>query len=217
MFPKKYSNLLFILVFITVENYYSLSMDSGSFVVFIAPGLIIMIVAQESYDNSSATLIHMKQIGSLDDWLMAPIYRIEILISLIFTSLIIGIILALFNFFIFNLGFKFRIIGATIFSILLSLSSWAFIQSYSEKVVIEGAKYVPIVYDNGFDLIIAKADDDFPEESIEPTLEQLSENLRKGSRSGANVKIKIRKLEKISDGISKPVVIGEVQKNVKMN
>ena len=80
------TNLLFILVFITVENYYSLSMDSGSFVEFIAPGLIIMIVAQESYDNSSATLIHMKQIGSLDDWLMAPIYRIEILISLILTS-----------------------------------------------------------------------------------------------------------------------------------
>jgi len=63
----------------------------------------------------------------------------------------------------------------------------------------------------------AKADDGTPEKSIEPTLEQLSENLRKGSRSGANVKIKIRKLEKISDGISKPVVIGEVQKNVKMN
>ena len=119
--------------------------------------------------------------------------------------------------FIFNLGFKFRIIGATIFSLLLSLSSWAFIQSYTEKISIEDAKYLPIVYDNGFDLIIAKANDDFPEESIEPTLEQLSENLRKGSRSGANIKIKIRKLEKISDGISKPVVIGEVQKNVKMN
>ena len=127
--------------------------------------------------------------------------------------LLIGTLIA----FIFNFGFKFRIIGATIFSLLLSLSSWAFIQSYTENVTIEGAEYVPIVYDNGFDLIIAKADDKFPEESIEPTLEQLSENLRKGSRSGANVKIKIRKLEKISDGISKPVIIGEVQKNVLMN
>ena len=119
--------------------------------------------------------------------------------------------------FIFNFGFKFRITGATIFALLLSLSSWAFIQSYTEKVVIEGSKYLPIVYDNGFDLIIAKAEDDFPEEAIKPTLEQLSENLRKGSRSGANVKIKIRKLEKISDGVSKPVIIGEVQKNVRMN
>tara|TARA_B100000161_G_scaffold200091_1_gene145948 strand:+ start:10 stop:453 length:444 start_codon:yes stop_codon:yes gene_type:complete len=119
--------------------------------------------------------------------------------------------------FIFNFGFKFRIIGATIFALLLSLSSWAFIQSYTEKVEIEGSKYLPIVYDNGFDLIIAKAEDDFPEEAIKPTLEQLSENLRKGSRSGANVKIKIRKLDKISDGVSKPVIIGEVQKNVRMN
>ena len=118
---------------------------------------------------------------------------------------------------VFDFSFKFRIIGATIFSLLLSLSSWAFIQSYSEKVIIENAKYLPIVYDNGFDLIIAKAEDDFPEESIEPTLKQLSENLRKGSRSGANVKIKIRKLDKISDDVSKPVVIGEVQKSVKMN
>ena len=119
--------------------------------------------------------------------------------------------------FIFNFGFKFRIIGATIFSLLLSLSSWAFIQSYSEKVVIEDAKYLPIVYDNGFDLIIAKAEEDFPEESIKPTLDQLSENLRKGSRSGAEVKIKIRKLEKVSNDISRPVIIGEVQKNVTMN
>ncbi len=129
----------------------------------------------------------------------------------------IFLLLATMIAFIFNFGFKFRIIGATIFSLLLSLSSWAFIQSYSEKTLIDGAKYLPIVYDNGFDLIIAKAEDNFPEESIEPTLEQLSENLRKGSRSGANVRIKIRKLEKISDGVSKPVVVGEVKKNVKMN
>jgi len=132
---------------------------------------------------------------------------------------ILGIFLLIVSLvaFVFNFSFKFRIIGATIFSILLSLSSWAFIQSYSEKIVIEGAKYLPIVYDNGFDLIIAKAEDDFPEKSIAPTLEQLSENLRKGSRSGAKVKIKIRKLEKISDDVTRPVVIGEVQKIVKMN
>ena len=131
----------------------------------------------------------------------------------------LGIFLSLITIvaFIFNFGFKFRIIGATIFSLLLSLSSWAFMQSYSEKVVVEGARYVPIVYDNGFDLIIAKAEDDFPDEAIEPTLQQLSDNLRKGSRSGANVKIKIRKLEKISDEISKPVIIGEIEKTVSMN
>ena len=127
--------------------------------------------------------------------------------------LFLGIIIA----FIFNFGFKFRIVGATIFSLLLSLSSWAFIQSYSENVEIEGSRYLPIVYDNGFDLIIAKAEDDFPMEAVEPTLQQLSENLRKGSRSGANVKIKIRKLVKFSNNVTKPVIIGEIEKTVKMN
>ena len=131
----------------------------------------------------------------------------------------LGIFLFLGTFiaFIFNLSFKYRITGAAIFSLLLSLSSWAFIQSYTEKINIDGAKYVPIVYDNGFDLIVTKADDEFPKEAIEPTLKQLSENLKKGSRSGSNVKIKIRKLEKISKDVSKPVVIGETEKSFTMN
>ena len=129
------------------------------------------------------------------------------------TFLLVGALIA----FIFNFGFKFRIVGATIFSLLLSLSSWAFIQSYTENIKIDGAKYVPVVYDNGFDLIITKADNDFPEEAIEPTLKQLSENLKKGSRSGSKVKIKIRKLEKITNDISKPVIIGEIEKSFAMN
>ena len=119
--------------------------------------------------------------------------------------------------FIFNFGFKFRITGATIFSLLLSLSSWAFIQSYSENIKIEGARYLPTVYDNGFDLIITKADENFPEEAIKPTLNQLSENLKKGSRSGSKVKIKIRKLERISNGVSRPVIIGETEKSFQIN
>ena len=119
--------------------------------------------------------------------------------------------------FIFNFNFKFRITGATIFSLLLSLSSWAFIQSYSQNIKVEGAKYVPIVYDNGFDLIIAKANNDFPLEAIEPTLKQLSDNLRKGSRSGSKVKIKIRTLEKVSEGISRPIILGETEKIINFN
>ena len=127
--------------------------------------------------------------------------------------LFLGALIAFF----FNFGFKFRITGATIFTLLLSLSSWAFIQSYTENIKVEGSKYVPVVYDNGFDLIITKADNEFPKEAIEPTLKQLSANLKKGSRSGSKVKIKIRKLEKISGDVSKPVIIGEIEKSFKMN
>ena len=115
--------------------------------------------------------------------------------------------------FLFNFPIKFRLTGATIFSFLLSIFSWAFLQSYSENIKVEGAVYLPIVYDNGSDLIITKADQDLPIESIEPSLEQISSNLKKGSRSGRKVKIRIRRLEKISEGISKPIVIGEIEKS----
>ena len=115
--------------------------------------------------------------------------------------------------FFFNFPLKFRLTGATIFSFLLSIFSWAFLQSYSENIKIEGAVYLPVVYDNGSDLIITKADEDLPLESIEPTLEQISSNLKKGSRSGRKVKIRIRRLEKISEGVSKPIIIGEVEKS----
>ena len=136
---------------------------------------------------------------------------------LIFGSLGIFLFLVTLISFIFNFNFKFRITGATIFSLLLSLSSWAFIQSYSQNIKVEGAKYVPIVYDNGFDLVIAKANNDFPLEAIEPTLKQLSDNLQKGSRSGSKVKIKIRTLETISEGISKPIILGETEKIINFN
>ena len=115
--------------------------------------------------------------------------------------------------FFFNFSLKFRLTGATIFSFLLSIFSWAFLQSYSDNVKVEGAIYLPTVYDNGSDLIIMKADKEFPAESIEPTLKQISSNLKRGSRSGRKVKIRIRTLEQISKGVSKPIVIGEIEKS----
>ena len=128
---------------------------------------------------------------------------------------LIGLILLMMTLiaFIFNFSFKFRLTGVTIFSFLLSVSSWAFLQSYSKNITIEGAIYVPIVYDNGSDLIIAKAPNDFPRESIDPTLEQISQNLKRGSRSGRNVIIRIRGLEKISEDVSQPIILGEIEKS----
>ena len=113
----------------------------------------------------------------------------------------------------FDFKIKFRLTGATIFSFLLSLFSWAFLQSYIENVKIEGAVYVPIVYDNGSNLIIAKANNEFQQISVKPTLEQLLINLKKGSRSGQKVTIRIRRLEKTSEDVSKPIILGEVEKS----
>ena len=112
-------------------------------------------------------------------------------------------------------GIKFRLTGITIFTLLLSASCWAFDQSYRPPINVEGYKYAPIVYDNGFDLVVAQASNDFPEEAIKPTLLQIAENLKGGGRNGAQVKVRLRKIESAGDGISKPIVLGEIINDLK--
>ena len=107
--------------------------------------------------------------------------------------------------------------GITIFTFLLSISSWAFLQSYVKPIKVEGSIYVPKVFDNGTDLIIVKANSDFPESAIKPTLEQVSRNLKVGSRSGVLVKIKLRKVDYVEEGISKPILLGEITKDFRIN
>ncbi len=117
--------------------------------------------------------------------------------------------------YLFNWGIKFRLTGTTIFTLLLSASCWAFEQSYTPPFNVEGYKYAPIVYDNGFDLVVAQASNDFPEEAIKPTLLQIAGNLKGGGRNGAQVKVRIRKIESDGNGISKPIVLGEIINDLK--
>ena len=117
--------------------------------------------------------------------------------------------------YLFRWGIKFRLTGITIFTLLLSASCWAFDQSYRPPFNVEGYKYAPIVYDNGFDLVVAQASNDFPEEAIKPTLLQIAGNLKGGGRNGAQVKVRLRKVEAAGDGISKPIVLGEVINDLK--
>ena len=117
--------------------------------------------------------------------------------------------------YLFSWRIKFRLTGITIFTLLLSASCWAFDQSYSPPLNVEGYKYAPIVYDNGFDLVVAQASNDFPDEAIKPTLLQIAGNLKGGGRNGAQVKVRLRKIEPAGEGISKPIVLGEIINNLK--
>ena len=100
------SSFIFITILGTISEFYNLS-NSGNngFMIFVIPGIIIMIVIQETYSNISETLIHMKQIGSFNDILMSPITRIEIAISLIIASLFIGLIISIINLIIISFFF----------------------------------------------------------------------------------------------------------------
>ena len=120
-------------------------------------------------------------------------------------------------FFIFNWNGKFRLVGATIFTLLLSGSCWAFTESYRPPFTVEGAEYAPVVYDNGGDLVVAQATQGFPKEAVQPTLEQIAGNLKGGGGNRSLVHVRIRKLEPVDNGISKPVILGEVIRDVRNN
>ena len=129
----------------------------------------------------------------------------------------LALLLLTILFFLFNWGGKYRLVGSTIFTFLLSASCWAFTESYRPPFNVEGAQYAPVVYDNGFDLVVAQAPEGFSNEAIDPTLEQIAGNLKGGGRNRSMVHVRIRKLESIGEGISQPVILGEVLRDVVKN
>jgi len=44
---------------------------------------------------------------------------------------------------------------------------------------------------------------------------QIAGNLKGGGRNGAQVKVRLRKIESAGDGISKPIVLGEIINDLK--
>ncbi len=104
------NTVLFVIIFSTIDNYYALKMNDQSFIEFLIPGLILMTVVQESYDNSSSTLVNMKQIGSFNDYLTAPITRLEIFLSFLISSIMIGIFLGVINYLVLSLFVNLEII-----------------------------------------------------------------------------------------------------------
>ena len=44
---------------------------------------------------------------------------------------------------------------------------------------------------------------------------QIAGNLKGGGRNGAQVKVRLRKIESVGDGISRPIVLGEIINDLK--
>ena len=81
----------------------------------------------------------------------------------------------------------------------------------------EGALVVPVVFDNSTDLVVAQAPDDFPDEAVEATLQQLAGNIHRGGYNGSEVHVRLRRLESVGEGVSQPVILGEVIRDLRQN
>jgi hypothetical protein len=108
-------------------------------------------------------------------------------------------------------GIRFRLVGITSFTALLSLSCLAFAISYNPRVSVPGAIQVPVVFDNGTDLVIAAAPADLESAAAAPTVEQVARNLRGSGRGGGagQVRVRLRRVEAVEPGLARPVVLAE--------
>jgi hypothetical protein len=111
-------------------------------------------------------------------------------------------------------GIRFRLVGVTSFTALLAVSCLAFAVSYTPRVQVAGAVSVPIVFDNGIDLVVAAAPEGLA--AAAPTVQQVAQNLRGAGRSSADnlVHVRLRRVETVAAGLSKPVVLAEATRNL---
>jgi hypothetical protein len=70
---------------------------------------------------------------------------------------------------------------------------------------------VPVVYDNGTDLVIAAAPADLDAAAIRPTVEEVARNVRGNGRSSIDgaVHVRLRRIEATAEGVGRPLVLAE--------
>lgn len=114
-------------------------------------------------------------------------------------------------------GIRFRLVGVTSFTALLSLSCLAFAISYTPRVTISGAVVAPVVYDGGGDLVIAAAPAGLVQEAYGPTALQVASNLRGGGRTSPDglVRVRLRRIEPSGEGAGRPVVLAEAVRDLR--
>jgi hypothetical protein len=107
-------------------------------------------------------------------------------------------------------------VGVTSFTALLAISCLAFAVSYRPRVSVDGALSVPLVFDNGGDLVIAAAPPGFPRVAERPTVEQVARNLRGSGRNTADglVEVRLRRVEPAGQGVSEPRVLAQATRNL---
>ena len=111
-------------------------------------------------------------------------------------------------------GIRFRLVGVTSFTVLLSLSCLAFAVSYTPRQTVEGAISVPVVFDNGSYLVVAAAPADMPLETFLPSVEQVAINLRGSGRGTQTVEVRLRRVESTADGTDTPIVLATAIRNL---
>ncbi len=87
--------LLFLAVFAVALGSRRGDVNGVAYVVFLAPGLIIMSVAQNAFANASSALLIAKTQGTIVDLLMAPLRPVELVLAFTLSAVTRGLLVGL--------------------------------------------------------------------------------------------------------------------------
>ena len=101
------SPLVSSLLFLSVLTL-ALGSDRGdvlgySFISFLAPGLIVMSIVQQSFSHSVSSLMIGKIQGNIIDTLLAPLSAIEVTLAIIFAAVTRGLVILIISIVVFSL------------------------------------------------------------------------------------------------------------------
>lgn len=153
------SSLIFWLIFTFSIGKGKLSVNNISYSDFIAYGLIIMTIIQNSFANSSSSLVMSKIIGYIYDILVPPLSGVEIVLAMALGSLIRGVVvgivlfLVMFPFVSFHFYSPMLLIFFVSFSSLfmgqIGIISGIFAESFDQNSAITNYLIMPLSFLSG--------------------------------------------------------------------
>ena len=120
------STLLFVFIFTTINTYYAFNSSENSYINFLIPGMIMVVIMQTSFNHLSEVIISMKQNGSFNDYLISPISRTEIFFSFLFSSIFVCLVVAFLNLFALSFFTHFENINYILFAYYIILCAVIF-------------------------------------------------------------------------------------------
>ncbi|MBP0000988.1 MAG: Ycf51 family protein [Cyanobacteria bacterium SID2] len=116
--------------------------------------------------------------------------------------------------FLLKWGIRFRLVGATGFSIVLTVGLFALSFVPITSTAVPGSVHYSIVYDNGGGQIVMTVPTDITESQLEATLRQVAIDRFSPGRLGQTLLIRARTLLHEEDGVSEPLYLGQVKRQL---
>jgi len=118
------SSILFLLVISIALGKDRIDVLGVSYIQFLAPGLIVMQVIQQSFSHSSSSILMGKVMQNIVDLIGAPLSALEVTLAIILASITRGIVISLISVLVFSYMVDISVQNYFIFSIYIFFSGF---------------------------------------------------------------------------------------------